>query len=273
METINTPLTYAIINGHDDAILLLIKEGADVTKRIEVKDERVNIWCHPIYWITPLFIYVKYGSNKDIINLFIQMGIDVNESNHVPITYDDEIMIITVNESGDGLMNRTPFELAVSMGNIEIVKTILELCSNTIDIHRRYDSKRFNRRDRMNIIHIAAIHGNITMLDLLMRYIGNNDHISSDRTQLYDTMLHIALYEGHDDVVKWILEHPGVDILAYGFNRRTPIDVAITHRRCYALDLILSYDSEQTAIAMSNDNYIKYANPEVAEVLRRYLTN
>lgn len=43
METINTPLTYAIINGHDDAILLLIKEGADVNILTHGFDRRTPI--------------------------------------------------------------------------------------------------------------------------------------------------------------------------------------------------------------------------------------
>jgi len=118
-----TPLYYAVRVKNKEIIDLLIKNGADVNARNNIKE-------------TPLYYAIFYGNDTEIMELLIENGADVNVKSlggYTPlhhITTRDAALLLM--ENGAEINNvrdkdgRTPLHLAALNGNKEVVLILIE---------------------------------------------------------------------------------------------------------------------------------------------------
>lgn len=211
--------------------------------------------------IEPLCEVSKNG-NVELVELFLSKGAPVNgkRSDCTRRVYCMEhtldlsswVLHVLVKEPSRGVERHTPLEIAISHGQLEVVKVLLShgAGANQVD---RYGKSPLQQ---------ASLKGDLEIVKILLSNrvdvnLGNEDESSP---------LHYALSEGHVEVVKVLLSH-GADVNGWGLLHKasrsgnvelvqalishgadvslmnrlgTPLSIAIEHNHRGVVDLLIS---------------------------------
>ncbi|XP_067660308.1 ankyrin repeat domain-containing protein 50-like [Haliotis asinina] len=207
-----TPVMIAGQNGHTEVVHLLVKHGAN----LYLRDKRGNNVLH---------LACSEG-HLDVVKYIMSLD--------------------TMNINRRGYERRTPVMLAGEGGHTEVVEFLVKHGVNL----------SFRDNSRNNILHLACWEGHlnvvkyITSLDtvnfnsgglvgktpvILAGKRGHKDVVEflvkhgaslSIRDNNHNTILHPACWEGHLDVVKYIMSLHTMDIDSGGYRKRTPVMLA-----------------------------------------------
>jgi ankyrin repeat protein len=192
-----TPLHFAALYGHYDITELLIKKGAKLN--LSKDDKNFMFMGSKAYGLwptmeggTPLYYASKYD-NKDIIELLIKNGADVN----------------TVIESG--IVALTALDIAIYTNS-----------ENAIDMLSRYNAKT---NAELSLFGAVQSGSNYWVDKHLSKGSNPNIHISTSNQAAEMPILHYALAYGFNDISKSLVNY-GSDIDSKGILSMTPTHYA-----------------------------------------------
>ncbi|KAF5291783.1 hypothetical protein FQA39_LY14271 [Lamprigera yunnana] len=195
-ENGSTALLLASRWGHTDCVQMLLRHGA-----------KVSI-CDNIYRMSPIH-YSSLNGHKHSLALLLDNAEDNN-----------------VNDLPDSLQ-RTALMLSIYKGNQDCTKMLLKCKAdpNIVDVDKhsslfravvnlQHDSvkllilcgAKINSTDvhGKTILHLAAACGNLESMQIILKYMNENDATRLDNQQL--TALHWACYSGYSSCVSLLLE-------------------------------------------------------------------
>eukprot|EP00435_Cladocopium_sp_Y103_P047197 s322_g13.t2 len=202
-----TPLHFAAENGHLECVKRLLCAGADFEKRA-VDDGS-----------TPLLLAAENGHLSVVQHLV-----------RVQPTLDQPTL--------DGL---TPVNLAASNGHLEVVRCLVEGGAN----------KDQKSEDGAAPLHSAAIEGHLDIARLLIEAGANKDDPSLEGGY---TPLHCAAEHGHLDIVRLLVE-AGASMMMLSNDGLTPVHVAAEEGQLEILRFLLEsgVDCNRTTLASALD--------------------
>ncbi|KAF5581731.1 ankyrin protein [Fusarium pseudocircinatum] len=163
----SAPLHIAANKGHQSILVELLKRGADPYPETTKESSAFHAAC--------------IGGWLDVIETFLEVVDDV-----------DELVNFEWGWAG------TPLKAAASGGRLDTVKLLL---SKGADPNKQLQSK-INKGQ--TIIHAAAEGGNTQVLEVILDAVNDSSLEIRDRAQR--TPLWYACVEGHEDMVKYLLE-------------------------------------------------------------------
>lgn len=193
-----TPLHVATIRGHEQAVELMLKRGAEIEARTKDKE-------------TALILAARKGHQKTL-QLLLTHRADINAVNYYKRT---ALMLAAVNgqkESVQALINGSPnLEMKDSLGETALVKTISYGSGDTVSIVRLLLSCGANLSatdaDGCSTLMRAALRGHKELVSLLLER-----NVSLETTsQIGATALTEAVSGGSLECVQLLLEN-GADI-------------------------------------------------------------
>ncbi|XP_071481313.1 uncharacterized protein, partial [Diadema antillarum] len=188
-----TPLHHAVLNGHRDAIQMLLKFDASPT----VADNRGSNPLHLAAWT----------GNMDIVQTLLTVGVSkdqVNEQNnyldtplHFAAQYGHtQVVSILLDHGADPtLCNRKeegPLDLAAQYGRLDTVQLLVRLRPDLLS----------KVPDSRSLLHLAAKNGHHRIVKLLLEA-----GCDINKTTKNGTALHEAAVFGKIEVVRVLLEH------------------------------------------------------------------
>ncbi|XP_071095400.1 ankyrin repeat domain-containing protein 50-like [Haliotis cracherodii] len=241
-----TPLMMAIFYGHRDVYDLLLSKGANASLFDNYYDKTVHIACitghvrmmnyvisqntaaintRGHYGRTPVMIAAEYG-HREAFDLLVSIGAD---------------MSLVDNNSDKNL------HVACFGGHVEMVEYLLS--QNTAAINTR---GHFGRTPVM----IAAEYGHREAFDLLVRK-GADVFLVDDSN---DTILHVACFGGHVEMVQYLLSKITVDINCKGNYGRTPVMVAAEKGHRKTFDLLVKQGADVSLVDDNGYNILHLAS-------------
>ncbi len=238
-----TPLNRAAEQGHDDLVLLLLNNGADISATNQ-------------YGCTALHAAARAGYIK-LVKLLIARGINIStmdENGRTALHYAAEageagIIQILLESNADvlaeDLRGRTAVHEATENEHESILKILLErigdenqterwvanfgLCRavDQADAHEvmlqlgKGADPNVKTKDRISLLHLAVVRENIDVLQLLLA----NGASANVKEFFNRTPLHWAAYRDYSTGVQLLLDH-GADIQAAGTDGLTPLHMA-----------------------------------------------
>ncbi|XP_041471449.1 ankyrin repeat and SAM domain-containing protein 1A-like [Lytechinus variegatus] len=194
-----TPLHHAVLNGHRDAVQMLLKFDASPT----VPDNRGSNPLHLAAWT----------GNVEIVQTLLTVGVSkdqVNEQNnywdtplHFAAQYGhtDVVSILLENGADPTLCNRKeegPLDLAAQYGRQDTVQLLVRLRPDLLA----------KIPDSRSLLHLAAKNGHHRIVKLLL-----DAGCDINKTTKTGTALHEAAVFGKIDVVRVLLEaRPSIDV-------------------------------------------------------------
>ncbi|XP_046342732.2 serine/threonine-protein phosphatase 6 regulatory ankyrin repeat subunit A-like isoform X2 [Haliotis rufescens] len=240
-----TPVMLAVLKGHKAVFDLLVRKRCDLTVQDEDGDNILHaacnggnveiveyIVCHNIVDInsagnmrrTPVMLAELKG-HKAVFDLLVSKGCD--------LTVKDK--------DGDNILHR-----ACKRGNVEIVEYIVS--HNIVDINSTDDVRR-------TPVMRAALMGHKAVFDLLVSK--GCDLTVKDKDG--DNILHKACEGGNVEIVEYIVSHNIVDINSAGYERRTPVMLAVLKGQKAVFDLLVSKGCDLTVKDQYVDNILHAA--------------
>lgn len=229
-DYIGTPLYYACINGHIDAIGLLVDYGAD----IEYKNSYKATVLHA----------VADGSNIDVLNALIYHGIDINAMplyGWTPLTTASangniDMMKLLIDKGAiinvENYRQHIPITIASEYGHINAVRLLIE---HGVDINARGPDDRVALQlaadnNHTNIIRLLISHG-VSQYSLDQALIIQSIHTSIETVQLLLDHGAKVSSDGYKDMVN--MDRYDLRVLKY-LLKKTDIDGKYKHivHRC-----------------------------------------
>jgi ankyrin repeat protein len=268
-----TILLTACGNGQNSIVSLLLKYGANIHQKNKYTGctalhkacekgytELVKILLHNG---SNLFELTKDGDSalhlaaenghQNMIELLVDAGINVNITGNYGNTalhycftkgyLNVAILLLNRNANVNAIDDEGQTCLYKSCvdGHINMVKYLLE--SNYLNLIH------IKAHDGMTALHVAALHGNVEIIELLLIYGSNIDEVCKDNT----TAVHIAALWGHTNAVLLLLKH-GANILT-----KTSSGFTLLHTACscsHADELVISLLHEGLEIFVNDkDNF------------------
>lgn len=266
-----TPVFLASKNGYNEIIVVLL----------ESKKFNINTCDH--VGNTPLHMAAT-GDHVNTIKLLIENKANITLSNNqgdnalhsALLNNNREIALILIEEGqtlentksflhAKNLLHETPLLLAAKMGHADIIKKLL------------FDT---NQNDHQDVKHntpliLAAQNGSRDAIKALLENKANISAINNDG----DNALHVALREGHKEVIDLLLDAAVNNKLSDFLNQRnkaglSPLDLAVKSSNIEAVKVLLIYHSKEEKIAGFPSTPLHYAaDKKNTEILRILLEN
>ncbi len=216
---------------HLKIIKLLIKNGADVN----AKNRSLNPFIkEDEHGETPLHVAVRAG-DLEVVQYLVEAGAKVEETNSSGFTalhfatffeYTDIVKYLIKSgakiDAKEGIRGSTVFLLAAEANYFTIIKFLLDECK---DVKIEIDEKN---NDGMTALLYAAMHGNITLLDFLIKKKAN----LYETNQKGWTALHNAVSAGQNGALPQIemvkhLKELGLKIDTKAKDGKTTLQIAV----------------------------------------------
>jgi ankyrin repeat protein len=228
-------LCDAIKCRHTEVVKVLLTFGSEVNNKSKESTE------------TPLHFAAKNGDIQ-IVDMLLKRGARINAKNydghtplHIAITHNKmEITELLVNQgaavnatNNDGI---TPLHQALETCSEDIINLLLSRVANV------------NARDGdgRTYIHIAAVRGILQIGNHLLKNGAYVDSAYTSYVQKGFTPLFLAVVNGHEKVVKLLLER-GANIEAQDKDRKTVLHLAVQKGLEIFVKLLLEYGAKVDA--------------------------
>ncbi|XP_018318975.1 uncharacterized protein LOC108732588 isoform X2 [Agrilus planipennis] len=227
-----TPLMLAVLGGHTDCALNLLKSGAD--PNIVDGDNRSSLFRAVV------------NSQNNAVQLLISKGADLKQ--------------VDVN-------GKTVFHLAAACGNLPCLKTVVCYTDpNVLTLLDKQDCSALHwacynghadcvdfllgkkifenmKGNPFSPVHCAAFSGSEKCIELLCNCYGTESVLLKDARNR--TPLHIAALHGHTECAKYLLEK-GAEINYQDAEGRTPLIAAAQNGQTHVIDVLISYKADVT---------------------------
>lgn len=218
------PLHYAAYNGHADVVKLLV----------EYEETELNTYDG--IGLTPLQEAVVQG-HTSVAELLLQ----ANASPHYP----------SIKPSDDGIdvagvyiaAGSTPLRMAVILQHVEMAALLLrfgadvnDTVSNDID---EYDDFSSDKYAGQSLLSIAVSKDDLEMVKLLCEHGEDELNFNSIDQNALTPFFH-AVIDGHNNIAKFLLEHPEVEIDCYHEDFITPFYQAVSTNNLELVRKLLS---------------------------------
>ncbi|XP_067669979.1 ankyrin-3-like [Haliotis asinina] len=240
-----TAVMLAAESGHRDVFFFLACKGSDLECVDENGDNILHVAC--------------IGGHVTMVECIISLGIvDINSGGQyggTPLMAAAEgghrdVLDLLISEGGDVSLvddyNNNILHVVCIGGNTDIVKYILS--KHVVDINSRGEYGR-------TPVMIAARWGHKGVFDLLVSR-GGDVTLVSDHG---DSILHVACYGGHVDMVKHILYKYHVNLDTRNQYGRTPVMVAARMGHVSVVDLLLRRGADVSLVNDDGDNLLHVA--------------
>uniref|UniRef100_L2FBA5 Nacht and ankyrin domain protein n=1 Tax=Colletotrichum fructicola (strain Nara gc5) TaxID=1213859 RepID=L2FBA5_COLFN len=220
-------LQKASSKGHVEIVRLLLEKGFNAS----VENEKGR---------TPLYIASCYGQ-AEVVTLLLEKGFSTSTANKrgwTPLfaasSYGHVKVVKLLLDSGadTSLVTEygwTPLHAASSTGKIEIVNLLLE---------RKADISRATDRG-LEPLHIASFYG---FANIVSRLLDTGEVLPDDKNVRYgQTPLYYAAGEGHESLVKLLLEDPRVNVDSKDSIGRTALFSAAAEGRGAVVDVLMNH--------------------------------
>lgn len=224
----STPLHLACNHGHKECVLMLLEGLACINQSNRNGD-------------TPLHVAVRAG-NCDIVDILLNRKADLDLCNK----YGDTPLHVACQENNltavSHLMDKnadknvrnnngdSPLDYAVKEGHTTLVKYILKRAGKRL---------MPRERDRRTYVHLAAITGDVLMLDYLLQVLPEVDMGTAGG----DTPLHLASLHGNTDAVHFLLKR-GAENNKPNYYGNTPLHLASLRGNINTLHELLEHDAQ-----------------------------
>ena len=222
-----TALYMASSRGYIEVVRTLTDRGADLSAQCDDWDDYRD---KEVKW-TPLHVASKNG-RLEIARILLENGADVNYQGYrcrSPLNiasrcrYTDLVRLLldhgadlqAPDEGGQTALHKGSFQ-----GHFEVVKLLLERGVN-VDFPGRGNAGTAERTP----LQCAARHGQLEIMQLLLDHGADMKAQSEEETHERWTVLHYAIYGGHPQVVKILLER-GADPHVWTQEGETPFQLA-----------------------------------------------
>ena len=224
-----TPLHYAMRSNYPHVVKYLIEHCADVNKGEESRSDKL-----PLH-------YAAMAGMLGIVRILLQNNVSINrlvkgktplhyaiQNNHLDVIKylieHNADLNLKGRRKGRRKQNRTPFQQAVTLGILDIVKIFLQKNISTNSVYdgiyyaiknNRSDIAKYliehnadlgfklAEKDNMKYLHVAAENGLMEIVEILLQ---NNFSINSlDKKKMIP--LFYAINNKHSDVAKYLIEN------------------------------------------------------------------
>ncbi|XP_046346164.2 ankyrin repeat domain-containing protein 50-like [Haliotis rufescens] len=242
-----TPVMLAAEKGHIAIVKLLVDKGGDmslVDKRHEnilhlaclcgqievvkyvLSQDIVDINSRGRKRKTPVMLAARNG-HKEVVELLVKKGADLS---------------LAYNAAGSNVLHVACFK-----GHVDVVKYLLS--QDTVDVNSRGWKKRTPMMR-------AAEKGHKEIVELLVNK-------GADLSLAYNTagsnVLHLACFNGHVDVVKYLLSQDTLNVNSRGLMKRTPMMRAAEKGHKEVVELLVSKGADASLVDKSGNNILHLA--------------
>ena len=236
----NTPLAIATIHNSTAAAQELLKLNADVNAR------NCNGW-------TPLCFAVYNGAFDSELIEFLCSPTNVSmqtEQHKTPLhfcvlkqntVYTKCLLKCGADPSIPDIVGNSPLKIALCSGSVDIAEAMLEYTMKQDSISHGVGAVTFHYGHKENSDEHCAAQGELTeMVNLHQdKY---SESINCNAVDAYgNTSLHIAAREGHEEVVKQLLEQDAELANVPGKNGYLPIQLAVMENQPAVIKLLSHY--------------------------------
>jgi ankyrin repeat protein len=256
-----TPLKIAIVTGHYEAVIILIKNGANINMvsaplisaaqngHLEIVklllDRDVNVNQSDNNGLGALS-FAAHKGYLEIVKLLLDKGANVNQSernNFSALSFaiqEGHLEIVKVLLAHGADVNQTTkigstaLMLAVKQGHLEVIKTLLATHGININGSDKYG---------FSALSLAAQKGHLEMVKVLLAH--NAD--VNQATKKGSTPLILAVEQDHLEVTEILLAN-GAKVNYVSFKGYTPIFYSIAQNQCDISQLLIRYGAKNEII-------------------------
>ncbi len=252
-----TPLFAACLNGHTKIVEALIEAGADLIKANEHEE-------------TPLFAACYKGHTK-IVEALIKAGADLNKANEYEETPlfaaclngHAKIVEALIKAGADlnkaNVYEETPLSIALKNGHIDVVKALIQ---NGAHAFRDDDTII----DETNFLFNVCKSGDIEIFKALIKA------EAKEKILFGQTLLNIACYRGHTEIVEALIEAGADSNKANPSNGVAPLFAACLNGHTEIVEALIEAGADLNKVNPSNGKtplFVAYSkgHTEIVEAL------
>ncbi|KAM7184184.1 hypothetical protein V8F20_012322 [Naviculisporaceae sp. PSN 640] len=217
-----TPLLWAVQNGHETIIQMLLNAGADIESKLVTGE-------------TPLCLAVKTG-RRDVVKLLLDNGADIesrDSDSRTPLMWalqkgKEDILLLLLQYGADvkskDKFGHTPLWWAASRGYDTVLRLLFDSGADM----------EWEQNAGQELVMSAAIGGYAAGLQLLIENgkadINAKDEDGADVGSMGQVLLSYAAENGLDDIAELLLPTGRVDVYARDESGQTPLTRAVRMR-------------------------------------------
>ncbi|PNF40482.1 hypothetical protein B7P43_G08187 [Cryptotermes secundus] len=249
----STPLHLACNHGHKECVLMLLEGPACINESNKDGD-------------TPLHVAVRAG-NCDIVDILLNRKADLDSCNkygdtplHVACQENNltAVSLLMDKNADENVRNNngdSPLDYAIKEGHTTLVKYILKRAGKRL-MPREGDGRTY--------VHLAAITGDILMLDYLLQVLPEVNMGTAGG----DTPLHLASLHGNTDAVLFLLKKGAENNKPNNYGN-TPLHLASLRGNINTLHALLEHDAQVNVCNMEGNTPLHLASIQAkANVVR-----
>lgn len=105
----------------------------------------------------------------------------------------------------------------------------------------------------LNVLHYAALRGNMKITKLLLRHLGSGYYLIDEKKEDGFTALHLAALNGHTECVRLLIEDGGASVDVQNERRQTALHLAIERNQAPIVRLLLSCGCSANIVDQDGD--------------------
>ncbi|XP_048253945.1 ankyrin repeat domain-containing protein 50-like, partial [Haliotis rufescens] len=240
-----TSVVLAACGGHRDVFDYLVHKGCNMSFVDNKGNNILHMACHGGH-----LAIVKYIMSLDIVDINSRGQYGRTSAMTAAYNGKSEVFkfllgkganVSLVDKAGDNILH-----ISCRGGHVRMVKYIISL--NIVDINSR------GQRERTSVI-MAALFGHREVFDICACAGGNVSQVDAEGSSI----LHMACFGGHVEMVKYIFSQNITDINSRGMHGMTPLHLAAREGHREVFELVVDKGSDTSLEDINGDNILHLA--------------